>query len=221
MKNLAHLEYWLRGSVPGVPALLQPAAHALLQAREEVNSLMAGFPDEKLWERPAGVAAVGFHLRHLTGVLDRLLTYARGEALDRGQLEYLAGEGVPGSKERSVVEPGDEGRSVAEPGDEGRSVAEPGVLVGELVGRFNKQIDKALDQISATPEGSLTDVREVGRDKIPSTVGGLIFHAAEHTQRHLGQLLVTVRVLGNSGVGLPGAEDAESEGGRDQIRQPL
>jgi len=194
MKNLAHLEYWLRGSVPGVPALLQPAAHALLQAREEVNSLMAGFPDEKLWERPAGVAAVGFHLRHLTGVLDRLLTYARGEALDRGQLEYLAGEGAPGGK--------------------GRSVAEPGDLVGELVGRFNEQIDKALSQISATLEGSLTDVREVGRDKIPSTVGGLIFHAAEHTQRHVGQLLVTVRVLG-------GAGDAESQGGRDQIRQPL
>ena len=165
MTKLAHLEYWLRGSVPGIPGLLQPAAHALLQAREEVNILMTGFPAGKLWERPAGVAAVGFHLRHLTGVLDRLLTYARGEPLDREQLEYLAGEGAPGAE------------------------------VGELVERFNRQIDKALVQIAATPEGSLTDIREVGRDKIPSTVGGLIFHAAEHTQRHVGQLLVTVRVV--------------------------
>ena len=131
-----------------------------------------GFPAEKLWERPAGVAAVGFHLRHLTGVLDRLFTYARAEALDRGQLEYLAGEGRPGAGDR-----------------------ERAAETGELVKRFNQQVDKALAQLSATPEGSLTDVRAVGRDKIPSTVGGLLFHAAEHTQRHLGQLLVTVRVI--------------------------
>ena len=123
MKKLAHLEYWLRGPVSGIPALLQPAAHALLQAREEVNLLMDGFAPEKLWARPAGVAAVGFHLRHLTGVLDRLLTYARGEALDRGQLNYLSGEGVP---DESSVE--------------------------ELVERFNQQVDKALDQIIVTPE---------------------------------------------------------------------
>jgi hypothetical protein len=175
MTKHAPLEYWLRGSVPGIPALLQPAAHALLQAREEVKILMTGFPAERLWDRPAGVAAVGFHLRHLTGVLDRLLTYARGEVLDQGQLEYLAGEGVP---ESGSVEDGD--------------------LVRELVNRFNQQIDKALVQIASTPEGSLTDVREVGRGRIPSTVGGLIFHAAEHTQRHVGQLLVTVSVLSSS-----------------------
>lgn len=170
MTKQAHLEYWLRGSVPGIPALLQPAAHALLQAREEVKILMTGFTAERLWDRPGGVAAVGFHLRHLTGVLDRLLTYARGEVLDQGQLDYLAGEGVPGGEAEELVE------------------------------RFNQQVDKALVQISSTPEGSLTEVRAVGRGRVPSTVGGLIFHAAEHTQRHVGQLLVTVRVLGSSEV---------------------
>jgi hypothetical protein len=165
MKKPDSPEFWLRGPVPGIPPLLQPVAHALLQAREEVNVLMEGFPEEKLWERPAGVAAVGFHLRHLTGVLDRLLTYARGEALDRGQLDYLAGEG-----------------------------GGPGTVL-EGVKRFNEQIDKALDQISGTPEDILTAPRYVGRDHVPSTVVGLLFHAAEHTQRHTGQLLVTVRVL--------------------------
>jgi len=196
--------------VPGIPALLQPAAHALLQAREEVNVLMDGFPAEKLWERPGGVAAVGFHLRHLSGVLDRLLTYARGEALDRGQLEYLAGEGRPGAGE---------GRPGAGEGE--RDVAETGDLVRQLVERFNQQVDKALAQIATTPEGSLTDVRKVGRDKIPSTVGGLLFHAAEHTQRHLGQLLVTVKVLSSSGGRMLKSSEAESDGGEDQIRQPL
>ena len=75
-------EVWLRGPVAGVPPPLQPVAHALLQAREEVEGLMQDFPEPKLWEKPAGVASVGFHLQHFAGVLSRLFTYARGESLD-------------------------------------------------------------------------------------------------------------------------------------------
>jgi len=163
-----HSEFWLRGPIPGVAALLQPVAHALLQAREEVNALMVSFPDTLLWERPGGVASPGFHLQHLAGVLDRLLTYARDEVLDHAQLKDLAAEGTP---------------------TEGQST------VAELLNRFNIQIDKALEQISQTPEPALTRTRYVGRARLPSTVGGLLFHAAEHTQRHNGQLLVTVKVL--------------------------
>ncbi len=74
-------EVWLRGPLPDVPALLQPVAHALLQAGEEVETLVADFPKKNLWDRPSGMASVGFHLQHLTGVLDRLFTYARGEVL--------------------------------------------------------------------------------------------------------------------------------------------
>src|SRR5438552_13201428 len=88
-------EVWLRGPLPDVPALLQPVAHALLQAREEVEDVMTGFPEERLWERPGGVASVGFHLQHLAGVLDRLFTYARGEALNAAQLKALEAEGTP------------------------------------------------------------------------------------------------------------------------------
>jgi uncharacterized damage-inducible protein DinB len=159
-------EYWLRGPVPGVLPLLQPVAHALLQAREEVNVLMKGFPDQRLWDRPAGLASPGFHLQHLAGVLDRLFTYARGEGLSPEQLDELAGEGRPG--------PG--------PGD-------------QPLNRFNSQIDKALQQLGQTSEGTLTQARVVGRRQIPSTVIGLLFHAAEHTMRHTGQLLVTTRIL--------------------------
>lgn len=179
MKQLAQREYWLRGPVPGFPPLLQPVVHALLQARDEVNALMEGFPDDKLWERPAGVASVGFHLRHLRGVLDRLLTYARGEGLCEEQLAYLREEGLP-------------------EGDRGRPVG--GNVAKDLVERFNIQVDRVLEQIKGIREEELTARREVGRDRIPSTVGGLIFHAAEHTQRHVGQLLVTARVVA-SGAG--------------------
>jgi hypothetical protein len=168
MSDGENREFWLRGPIPGIPPLLQPAAHALLQAREEVNTLVVGFPDALLWQRPAGVASPGFHLQHLAGVLDRLLTYADDRSLDHAQLKDLNAEGTP---------------------VEGQST------VAELLNRFNIQIDKALEQISQTPESMLTYVRYVGRARLPSTVAGLLFHAAEHTQRHTGQLLVTVRVL--------------------------
>jgi uncharacterized damage-inducible protein DinB len=162
------LEVWLRGPLPDVPPLLQPVAHALLQAREELRAQLADFPAAGLWQRPAGVASVGFHLQHLTGVLDRLLTYARGEALSPAQLAALAQEGqAPG----------------------------PGCSVPQLVQAFEEQVEQALKQLRATPEATLTQVRGVGRAQIPSTVLGLLVHAAEHTMRHLGQLLVTARLV--------------------------
>jgi hypothetical protein len=172
-------EYWLRGPVAGIPAALQPAAHALLQSRAEVNALMEGFPEARLWDRPGGVASPGFHLQHLAGVLDRLLTYARGEVLSPVQLEGLAAEGRPLGDDE---------------GGEGSAETTGGEL-SRLLQRYNLQIDKALQQLAETPELSLTEPRGVGRARIPSTVGGLLFHAAEHSMRHTGQLLVTIRIL--------------------------
>ncbi|MHA4806570.1 DinB family protein [Flavitalea flava] len=172
-------EVWLRGPVPGIPPLLQPVAHALLQAREEVSALMGGFSSEHLWDRPAGVASPGFHLQHLTGVLDRLFTYARGEGLNERQLEALGAEGIPMS------------------GQEGGG--QPAQVLPDLVNRFSYQVDLALAQLAATPESILQESRRVGRAGIPSTVTGLLFHAAEHTQRHTGQLFVTVKVLSSPG----------------------
>ena len=149
-----------------MPGPLQPVAHALLQAREEVVAEMADFPEELLWERPGGVASVGFHLQHLAGVLDRLFTYAQGRALNEGQAAALAAEGAADTRLHSK----------------------------ELVAGFHSQVDRALEQLRATDERTLTEYRSVGRAKLPSTVLGLLVHAAEHTQRHVGQLLVTVRV---------------------------
>lgn len=160
-------EVWLRGPIPGVPDLLQPVAHALLQAREEVDVLLDGFPESRLWTRPAGVASVGFHLQHLTGVLDRLFTYARGGALTSAQLSALASEGKP---------------------------TEPPCQAQDLVQAFHEQVERALEELRATEADTLTHPRGVGRAGLPSTVLGLFVHAAEHTQRHVGQLLVTVRV---------------------------
>jgi uncharacterized damage-inducible protein DinB len=160
-------EVWLRGPLPDVPPLLQPIAHALLQAREELHAAMQDFPPALLNERPSGVASVGFHLQHLAGVLDRTFTYARAEALSEQQLAALAAENPP-----LIIE------------DD---------TVLKLTQRFNVQVDNALAQLCVTDEATLPEVRGVGRAQLPSTVIGLLVHAADHTTRHLGQLLVTAK----------------------------
>ncbi len=159
----------MSGPVEGIPPLLQPVAHALLQAREEVHTYLDGFPDELLWERPAGVASIGFHLQHLKGVLDRLFTYAQQRQLTEEQLNYLYAEGKPAENQVYHVQ--------------------------GLLQTFGQQVDKALEQLKSIDENALTDFRGVGRKQLPSTVQGLLFHAAEHTMRHVGQLLVTAKVL--------------------------
>lgn len=158
----------MRGPIDGVPPLLQPVAHALLQAREEVNVLMLDFPDAVLWIKPAGMASAGFHLQHLTGVLDRLFTYAQGKSLSKEQLHYLKMEATP---------------------------AETSITTPLLLERFNTQVDQAIAQLKTIDSETLLAFRSVGRQQLPSTVLGLLFHAAEHTMRHLGQLLVTVKII--------------------------
>lgn len=169
MAATSQSEYWLRGPVDDVPYLLQPVAHALLQARDEVKLALIDFPEEKIWDRPVGVASVSFHLQHLAGVLDRLFTYAKGEQLSQQQLLYLAEEGKQNDS----------------------------ITLSFLIQHFDQQVAAAITQLKETSETSLTTARGVGRQQIPSTVMGLLFHAAEHTMRHTGQLLVTIKMIGN------------------------
>lgn len=161
------LEVWMRGPIAGLIPLLQPVAHAILQAREEVNLMMIDFPNELIWERPNAVASVAFHLQHLSGVLDRLFTYANNQILNEDQLELLALEA-----------------------DSTQLLTVKGLLT-----RFNNQVNKALTQLKNIEENTLLEPRSIGRKQIPTNQLGLLFHAAEHTQRHVGQLLVTIKML--------------------------
>ena len=161
------LEVWMRGPISGLIPLLQPVAHAILQAREEVNLMMIDFPNELIWERPNAVASVAFHLQHLSGVLDRLFTYANNQILNEDQLELLALE----------------------------SDSTQFLTVKGLLTRFNNQVNKALTQLKNIEEKTLLEPRSIGRKQIPTNQLGLLFHAAEHTQRHVGQLLVTIKML--------------------------
>jgi hypothetical protein len=162
-------EVWLRGPVAGVSPLLMPAAHCLLQCREEIAAAQS-LTVEQLWTRPAGAASAGFHLRHIAGSIDRLLTYARGGQLERHQLAALRAEGEPG---------------------------DPPQDAGSLVAAAQSAIDAAVETLRATHDTDLMVARAVGRAGLPSNVFGLLFHTAEHTHRHTGQLVTTAKIVTN------------------------
>lgn len=161
-------EVWLRGALPDVAPMLQPVAHSLLQCRLEVRATVPTLSDSELWARPGGAASATYHVRHAIGSLDRLFTYARGEQLSTEQQRALVAE----------------------------SRAEEHVgIQASLVADFDESVERALTQVRATDPATLLDPREVGRARLPSTVLGLLFHAAEHTQRHIGQLVTTAKIV--------------------------
>jgi uncharacterized damage-inducible protein DinB len=159
-------EAWLTGPVPGVDALLMPAAHSFLQVRAEAAQLLEGLTPEQIWARPGGSASIGFHALHLAGATERLLTYARGEQLSDAQTAAARAEKDLGGLDAKVI-----------------------------ATRIEAAIDAALTQLRATPVSALADAREVGRQRLPSTVLGLLFHAAEHATRHTGQIATLKRIL--------------------------
>ncbi|MFT4154890.1 DinB family protein [Parafilimonas sp.] len=175
MRNENLPEVWLRGPLPSIPSLLQPVAHALLQALEEINAYLLDFDETLLWQKPLGIASVGFHLQHIAGVQSRLFTYAKDEVLTETQLDYLSREG----KEDSTI------------------------TLAFLLENLHHQTETSIEQLKQTDEAALTEVRYVGRRQIPSTVIGLLVHAAEHTMRHTGQLMITIKVLSKGSFNQP------------------
>jgi DinB superfamily len=161
-------EVWLRGPVHGVEPLLMPVAHALLQVREDLERLATRVPAGHVWLKPGAAASLGFHVKHTGGALDRLFTYARGDALTDEQIRAARAEGVPG---------------------------EPPAALAEIVADVHRIVDRALDQLRSATVESLLQPRRVGRAGLPSTTLGLLFHAAEHSTRHVGQAITTARVL--------------------------
>ncbi len=163
---MADTEWWQRGPVAGVPALLQPVAHILLQVRESVGELVDNLTEAQWNARPAGVASAAFHVRHITGVIDRLFTYARGQTLSVEQFAAIKLEGAPVSS------------------------ADVPIVLNALSAR----VDAAIAELRTIDVATLGDFRGVGRAQLPSTVIGCLVHGAEHSMRHVGQLSVTTRV---------------------------
>jgi uncharacterized damage-inducible protein DinB len=164
---MANTEWWQRGPIDDVPAVLQPVAHILLQVRESVGEMVAHLSEDEWNRRPAGVASGAFHVRHITGVIDRLFTYARGQALSAEQFAAIQAEGSPLA-----------------------AADVPGVLDA-----LSKRIDASVAELKTIDVTTLGDFRGVGRAQLPSTVIGCLVHGAEHAMRHVGQLSVTLRVV--------------------------
>jgi uncharacterized damage-inducible protein DinB len=159
------MEFWMEGPLTGIPALLQPVAHTLKQINQEAHSALLDFPEDLVYCMPAGRASVGFHLKHIVGVMDRMFTYAGGEGLSEEQFAYLAAE------------------------------KELDASLTVLLDRLECQVEKCLAALKCVDERQLTAVRHLGRKRIEVTLLGLLFHSAEHGMRHLGALLVTAAVL--------------------------
>lgn len=160
-------ERWQAGPIDGVPPLLQPVAHALLQVGDDVAAAR-NLPAPRLWASPGGVAPVGWHLLHLSGSTDRLLTYARGEQLSAAQRSRLELE---------------------------RNLPDPRPTGSALVADWEATVAAALAQLRATADEDLLLPREIGRARLPTTVLGLLFHAAEHAARHAGQGVTTLKLV--------------------------
>ena len=159
---------WLRGPVDGIIPLLQPVAHALIDADEDVQKALAGLIPEQIRRGPGAAAPLAFHVKHAMGSLDRLFTYARGEPLSDGQMVALKAE---------------------KPMDVSAFTPE------QLSREFSDAIARAIAQLRATRESDLLVKREVGRARLPSNTLGLLFHAAEHTARHVGQIVTTAKIV--------------------------
>lgn len=166
-------EAWLRGPIEGVHPWLMPVAHAIQQAREDLEREVPDLRPAELWMRPGGAASMGFHVRHIGGSIERLLTYARGDSLTEAQRRALGVEAEPG---------------------------EPPADASLLLARTLVALDEALGETQAPSDADLLAERFVGRARLPSTRLGLLVHVAEHTARHVGQLITTKRIV--RGLGL-------------------
>jgi uncharacterized damage-inducible protein DinB len=163
------MEPWLSGTHTEIPAVLRAVVHSLELAREDIDKWCAPLSDEALNARPSAypdpLAPVAFHLRHIVRSLDRLLTYAEGAQLSPDQLAALKTE------------------------------LDPGVTQAELLSEFRKGIDDAIRRVQIFAGADLEQPRAVGRKALPTTVGGLLVHCADHTQRHTGQAVITAKLV--------------------------
>jgi len=161
-------EPWLRGTLAEVPAVGRAVLHALEAAQEDLVKWCGAFDKRQLNARPNGAASVAFHIRHVARSIDRLLTYAEGRPLDEKQIAVF----------RTELDP----------------EADPVELFQEL----QMAMARAGMRIRILAGSDLETPRRVGRKALPTSLGGLLVHVADHTQRHVGQAIATAKfVLGS------------------------
>jgi uncharacterized damage-inducible protein DinB len=158
-------EPWLRGTSLDVPAAQRGVIHALELAEEDLRRWCGSLSDDQINSKPGGLPSVAFHLRHIARSLDRLLTYAEGRALSPDQLTALKTE------------------------------MNPGATRDALFSELNSALGKSVGRVRAFDVNLLEEARSVGKKQLPTSVGGLLVHVADHTQRHVGQAITTAKIV--------------------------
>jgi len=157
-------EPWLRGPLGGVDPLIAPILRSFEQAREDLARHTERLTMEQIWATPHGFGSVGFHVRHIAGSVDRLMTYLQQQQLSESQLGALDLE------------------------------HEPGASRDELLAEVEQSLRRAESVVRGIDPEILRQPREVGRKRLPTTVIGLLTHIAEHTQRHVGQAISAAKL---------------------------
>jgi uncharacterized damage-inducible protein DinB len=165
MTDRKKTEPWLRGTLKEVPAVHRAVLHALQLAEKDLQQWCAGLTEAEFNARPAGIASVAFHIRHIARSLDRLLSYAEGGQLNEEQMAAL------------------------------KSELAPDAVPAEVFKELGETLEKAASRVRALMGQDLEAPRTVGRELLPTTLGGLLVHIAEHTQRHVGQAITTAKVV--------------------------
>jgi uncharacterized damage-inducible protein DinB len=159
------IEPWLRGDHTDVPAVGRAVLHALDLALDDLTKWTGGLKDAQLHAQPLGLTSIAFHLRHIARSTDRLLSYAEGKQLSEEQSAALKSE---------------------KSGDE---------TLGMLLADVEFSFVNAAERIRVLATANFDTPRYVGRKQLPTSIGGALIHVADHTQRHVGQVVTTTKVL--------------------------
>ena len=165
--NATQPEPWLRGTHTEVGAVQRAVVHALELAREDLHKWCDPLTEEQINAHHGAIAAVAFHLRHIPRSIDRLLSYAEGKQLSPDQMDALRSESAPDAKRE------------------------------ELFQELDAAIAAAITRVRAFAPEDLVAPRAVGKKQLPTTIGGLLVHVADHTQRHVGQAITTAKLVSN------------------------
>jgi uncharacterized damage-inducible protein DinB len=160
-----YVEPWLSGSHAEVPATARAVLHALDLAIDDLKKWTEGLTDAEVHAHPLGLPPVAFHLRHIARSTDRILTYAEGGQLTPDQLASLKAE---------------------QAGEE---------TLAALLGEVEASFANAAERVRVLAGADFNTPRGVGRKQLPTSVGGALIHVADHTQRHVGQVVTTAKVL--------------------------
>lgn len=163
--SVPYVEPWLSGTHAEVPAVGRAVLHALELASDDLKKWTIGMTDAEVHSQPLGLTSVAFHLRHIARSVDRILGYAEGSQITAEQLAALKAESIG---EESLV-----------------------ALLSEVEASFAN----ASGRIRTLAAADMNTPRGVGRKQLPTSLGGALVHVADHTLRHVGQVVTTAKVL--------------------------